>query len=285
LYLVYERLMHYHNVRMTSGTTTFNNGQIYFETTGNGEPIVFVHGFTLDHTMWQPQVEFFHKNYQVVTYDARGFGQSSLPSGPYDHATDLQALLKQLEIEQAHIVGLSMGGRIATNFTLAYPEMVKSLTLMDAALDGYESEIDFNVNAKEEGIDRAKENWLNHDLFAVTQKQPKAINALRKIVKNYSGWHWLNNDPKRSTGALARSRLHEIIKPTLVIVGEGDLPYLHNVSNVLASEISNAQKKVIPSVGHMVNMEAPDNVNAILADLIKALCNHKLKGSKLYMLI
>jgi 3-oxoadipate enol-lactonase len=247
---------------------THNDGQIYYETAGKGESIVFVHGFTLDRTMWQPQVEFFSKNYRAITYDARGFGESSLPTGSYHHAADLQVLLKHLGVEHAHIVGLSMGGRIATNFTLAYPEMVKSLTLMDAALDGYKSEVDWNVHAQEEGLERAKKNWLDHELFTVTQKQPRVVNALRKIVGNYSGWHWLNHDPQTSVGTHAHSRLHEIAKPTLILVGEGDLPYFHNISNVLASDIPNVQKEVIANVGHMVNMEAPEEVNALVADFI-----------------
>jgi 3-oxoadipate enol-lactonase len=174
---------------MMSGTLVHNNGRIYYEVVGLGDPIVFIHGFTLDHTMWQPQTDFFSKNHQVITYDAHGFGKSSLPNGPYDHAEDLHALLEYLHVEQAHIVGLSMGGRIATNFTLAYPEMVKSLALMDSALDGYKSEVDWNVHAKEEGLKKAKENWLSHELFAVTQKRPEVVSALRKIIENYSGWH------------------------------------------------------------------------------------------------
>ncbi len=253
---------------MTNGTVAHNNGRIYYEVVGSGDPIVFIHGFTLDRTMWQPQIEFFSKDYQAITYDARGFGKSSLPVASYDHAADLQALLKHLEIEDAHIVGLSMGGRIATNFTLAYPEMIKSLTLMGSALDGYKSEVDWNVYAKEESLEKTKENWLNHELFTVTQKRPKVVNALRKIVEDYSGWHWLNHDPQISAGTRARGRLHEIAKPTLIVVGEGDLHYFHNISNVLASEIPNAQKVVVSKAGHMVNMEAPDEVNRLLASFI-----------------
>lgn len=162
---------------MTNGTLAYNNGQIYYEVTGSGDPIIFAHGFTLDHTMWKPQVEHFSKNCQVITYDARGFGESSLPNGLYDHAADLHALLKHLNIKQAHLVGLSMGGRIATSFTIAYPEMVTSLTLMNAALDGYKSEVDWSVRAAEQGLDKAKENWLNHELFAVTQKSSEVVEA------------------------------------------------------------------------------------------------------------
>lgn len=253
---------------MSSNTLIFNGGQIYYQTVGSGQPIVFVHGFTLDHRMWQPQVEFFSKNYQVITYDARGFGRSSLPDGSYDHTADLRALLEHLGIEQAHLVGLSMGGRIATNFTLNYPEMVRSLTLMDAALDGYKSEVDWNVYAKEQGVEKAKQNWLNHELFTATQKKPEVVAALQPIVADYSGWHWLHTDPQNPTATSARNRLDKIIKPTLIIVGENDLTYFHNIAKVLNSGIPGSQKIIMSNVGHMVNMEAPDKINNLLHDFI-----------------
>lgn len=253
---------------MCTGVLAFNNGQMYYEAAGSGQPIVFIHGFTLDHTMWQPQVEFFRRDYQVITYDARGFGRSSLPDGPYSHAADLRALLEHLGIEQAHLVGLSMGGRIAINFTIEYPELVKSLTLMDAALDGYKSEVDWDVHAKEQGLEKAKENWLNHELFTVTQKRPDVVAALRTIVEGYSGWHWLRQDPQSPAKTHASDHLHEITKPTLIVVGEYDLTYFHNIANVLASGIPGSEKIILANAGHMVNMEAPDEINNLLADFI-----------------
>lgn len=255
---------------MINTTLAYNNGRLYYEIAGLGEPIVFIHGFTLDHAMWQPQVEYFSKHHQVVMYDARGFGKSSVPVGPYDHAADLQALLEHLNIRRAHIAGLSMGGRIAINFALAYPQMVASLTLMDAALDGYKSEVDWNVHATEQGLERAKENWLNHEVFAATQKHPEVVLALRPIIEAYSGWHWLHYDPQQPANTHARDRLQEITSPTLIMVGAGDLRYFHNIANVLAVGIPGAQKVVVPDAGHMVNMEAPAVVNRLLADFIAA---------------
>lgn len=82
------------------------------------------------------------------------------------------------------------------------------------------------------------------------------------------GWHWLNRDPQSSASISASDRLHEIAKPTLIIVGEGDLPYFHNIANVLASNISGARKVVVPDAGHMVNMESPAKVNELLADFV-----------------
>lgn len=161
-----------------------------------------------------------------------------------------------------------MGGRIATNFTIDHPEMVRTLTLMDSALDGYKSEVDWRVYAKEQGLEKAKENWLNHELFTTTRKRPEVASALRAIVESYSGWHWLQHDPQSTANTHARNHLHEITKPTLIVVGEGDLSYFHNIANVLATGIPNSRKVIVPHAGHMVNMEAPDGVNELLVDFI-----------------
>ena len=89
--------------------------------------------------MWQPQVEFFAREFRTISYDVRGFGKSSLPTKAYRHEDDLCALLDHLAVDRAHVVGLSMGGQIAVNFALKYPDKVATLTLLDSALDGYAS--------------------------------------------------------------------------------------------------------------------------------------------------
>jgi pimeloyl-ACP methyl ester carboxylesterase len=266
---------------MANSTLAYNDGQIYYEVTGSGESIVFIHGFTLDHTMWQPQIAAFSKTYQVITYDARGFGRSSLPNSRYNHVDDLHALLNHLDIKQAYIVGLSMGGRIATNFTLSHPDKVKSLTLMASALDGYANEVDWNVYAREEGLQQARKNWLNHEIFTATRAQPKILNNLRTIIGDYSGWHWLNSDMQEPANTHARERLKEITKPTLIIVGGNDLAYFHNIANVLAAGIKNARMITVLDAGHMVNMEASDRVNDMLAHFITNSRSFRSKVKKL----
>jgi len=130
------------------------------------------------------------------------------------------------------------------------------------------------VYAKEQGLERARENWLNHELFTGTQKRPEVAAALRAIVENYSGWHWLHHDPQSPANTRARNRLHEITMPTLIMVGEGDLPYFHNISRVLVAGVPGSQKVVVPNAGHMVNMEAPDEVNKLLANFIASPRSH-----------
>lgn len=251
---------------MTQEYFEHNKGRIYYEITGTGETIVFIHGFSLDRRMWEEQAKFFENHFQVITYDMRGFGKSSLPEGKYSHHDDLRALLDHLKIKKAHIVGLSMGGEIAINFALTYPEFVSSLTLVDSSLNGFKSTVDWTVHAKEVGIDRARKNWLNHELFSSERKNSKVFSKIQQIVQEYSGWHWLNHEPKERIKPPALQRLNEIKVPTLVAVGQDDLPYFHHIAELMHDGISGSQMKIITGAGHMVNMEEPNYFNKLLLD-------------------
>ena len=124
-------------MRAVQGVATMNDGSLYYEVTGDGPPLVFLHGFSVDHRMWDSQVDFFAQHHQVIRYDLRGFGRSSLPTEPYAHVDDLRALLDHLQLTQATLVGLSRGGSVALDFTLTYPQRVDKLVLVDSVLGGY----------------------------------------------------------------------------------------------------------------------------------------------------
>ena len=210
---------------MESGFFEFNNGRIYFEVSGSGETIVLIHGHSLDHRMWQDQVKLFSNKYRVITYDMRGYGKSSVPSGKYSDYDDLQALLEHLKIVKVNIIGLSLGGEVAIDFTLKYPQSVNRLIVADSSLGGYKSTVDWDVHAEEQGVEKGIENWLNHQVFETTRKNVEIKNKLENIVRDYSGWHWLNSDPSTKLDPRALTRLNEIKNPTLIITGEKDLNY------------------------------------------------------------
>lgn len=249
---------------MKEGELSFNEGTLYYEVLGSGEPIVFIHGFTLDHRVWEPQREYFSREYKVITYDTRGFGKSSVPVNAYTHHEDLAALLDELKAGAAHIVGHSMGGRIAANFTLDYPAKVLTLTLLDSALDGYESEVNWTVRSGRDGVSKAKENWLNHEVFEFTKRDKKTTDSLKKIVGDYSGWHWFNGDPQRPSEPPAIDRLSEISVPTLIVVGEEDLQYFHNIAAAINERVEGSVVRVVKSAGHMVNLEQHEEVNKLV---------------------
>lgn len=252
------------------GFAEVNGTRLYHEVAGAGEPVVLIHGFTLDTRMWDDQFAPFAERYRVVRYDARGFGQSAVPDeAPYTHADDLAALLGHLSIPSAAIIGLSMGGGIAINFALAYPEMTRALIPVDSVLGGHRWSDEWNERfghightAHTASVEAAKAEWLADPLFAPANERPDVAARLRQMVMDYSGWNWMHRDPHRSQEPPAAERLTQIAVPTLVLLGERDLPDFHAVADTVTRQVSGARKVVLPGVGHMANMEAPEPFNA-----------------------
>ncbi len=124
-------------VDVKTGTAAVNGTELYYEIRGSGDPVVLLEGGGLDRRLWDDQFEVFARSYRVVRMDVRGFGKSADVSGPYQSHEDLHGLLEALGISRAHLVGLSLGGRIAIDFALTYPNMVSSLVLVGPGLSGF----------------------------------------------------------------------------------------------------------------------------------------------------
>ncbi|WP_333766846.1 alpha/beta fold hydrolase [Streptomyces sp. IBSBF 2435] len=226
--------------------------------------MVLIHGFTLDRRVWRPQVRSLSAHFRVITYDCRGFGRSSAPAGPYSHHDDLHRLLRHLGVARPHLAGLSMGGRIALNFALARPGSARSLTLIGSDVGGHRYGFDWDAGLAALDPAAAKAVWLRHELFWTVRRHPQAWELVRAMVADYSGWHWRNRDPRLPPDTGAVTRLAEIRAPVDVVVGALDLTDFHRVSRTLATRIPGAHRTVLPGVGHMAGLEAPDAVNALL---------------------
>ncbi len=252
-----------------------NQSRLYYEQAGTDYPLVLVHGFGLDGRMWDEQFAIFAQHFRVVRYDLRGFGQSSLPDQPYSHVDDLKSLLDYLSIEQAHLVGLSLGGAIAMEFAFRYPTAVSHLVLANSVLDGFRmsetwdnSVIPLYTHGRAGDLAMAKHLWLSHSLFTPALQNERCREQLQQIVTDYSGWHWLHQDPGTGPTTPTIERLNEIQAPTLVIIGELDLPDFHLVTDMLQQQIPQAQKVILPGAGHMSNMESPERFNEAVLNFL-----------------
>ncbi|MEU5554058.1 alpha/beta hydrolase [Micromonospora sp. NPDC047793] len=239
-------------------------GSLYYEVMGTGDPAVLIHGFSLDHRTWRKQVRGLRPDFRVVTYDCRGFGRSSCPTGPYSHHEDLRRLLAHLGIDSAHLVGVSMGGRIALNYALRWPGSVRSLALIGTDVGGHRHRIDWDVDVEMLGLAGARAAWLAHELFDTVRAHRAGWAAVRAMVRDYSGWHWSHADIRVPSDTGAVERLHEVRARTSVIVGELDLPDFHEIARVLQTRIRRARPVVVPGVGHLVNLEAPETCTELL---------------------
>ncbi len=254
------------------GLLRLNGGQLAYEAVGDGVPVVFLHGFGLDLRMWTPQVEGLRSSHRVIRYDLRGFGCSSLPpTTSYAHEYDLARLLDDLRASPAHVVGLSMGGRMALRFALAHPSAVRSLVLASSAVDGQARSAAWDdrwnaicIAAKSGDIAGAKRLWLAHPLFDPARADATRAALLANMIEDYSGWHWHNTDPVARPDPPLSQRLAEIRTPTLIVTGEYDLPDYHACADILAQNLPAARRLVVRHAGHMVNLEAPTEFNEAL---------------------
>jgi len=261
-----------------TGYADLNGTRLYYETAGSGRPVVLVHGFGLDRRMWDAQFFDFARQWQVVRYDLRGFGRSALPvvGEPYRHVDDLAALMDHLSIEQAALVGLSLGGLVVLNTALEFPDRVSALVLVDAIVGGRPMSAAWNDDyravrnqAREHSVEASKQAWLNLSLFAPARAHPQAGPRLRQMTADWSGWQFDNRDPE-NTVVPAIDRLGEVRVPALVLVGERDQPDFLAIANELKAGLPEARQGVVPGAGHMLPMEAPGEFNALVMDFLKS---------------
>ncbi len=265
----------------TKATLNVNGTRLYHEDAGAGPAVVLLHGFTLDTRMWDDQFGTLAQHFRVIRYDLRGFGQSAVPDAPYSHVEDLRALLDHLGIHRASIIGLSKGGAVALDFALTYPARATALALIDTVLGGFAWSAEGSARdalvweeARKGGIAAAKASWLAHPYFEPAMRQPAVTTRLAQIVGDYSGWHFVHDNPELGMAPPAIGRLGELNMPVLVIVGEQDVPDFVQIAAVIEQQVPQARKIVVPGVGHMANMEAPAVVTAALLGFLRQRVDH-----------
>lgn len=246
---------------------------------GQGDMIVFLHGIGGNKKNWQDNLPYFSKEFLSVAWDTRGYGESEDYSGDFifeDVLDDLKKVLDYFEKEKAHIVGLSMGGQIATLFYEKYPNCVKTLTLCDTHF-GLSN---MNPNAVKKFINSRKEPLLNG-------KEPKDIapivasslignrknkSAYEKLVHSISLLH--KESYLKTIDASMKTEHRHVFKkidvPTLIMVGELDTLTPPSMSRQIKREIENSSIITIPNAGHLINIEAPEIFNKNLMSFLES---------------
>lgn len=245
---------------------TIGDSQVYYEVSGAGHPLVMLHGHLLDSGQWDDQVAAFAPHYQVIRYDARGFGQSSLPPAPYAHHEDLYTLLHHLGIDHAYLMGCSGGGATIIDFALAYPAMVDALILVGTSIGGYQPAgpppppLLAMGEAMQNG-DTTRAVELSLQLFTdgprrtPDQVNPQVRERTRTMTTRLFARPPVPEAVQQSIEPPAITRLSALRAPTLVIVGSEDQPPLHDIADLLTTQVVSAQRIVIPDAGHHPNLE------------------------------
>jgi pimeloyl-ACP methyl ester carboxylesterase len=229
-------------------------------------------------SMWDPQFDHFSRAHRVIRYDMRGFGRTRAPAMDYSGRDDLDRLLDHLGVERVILLGCSMGGALALDYTLEHPERVAALVLIGPGVSGFESaladvtgeeaqEAAYKAGDYERLIELELQMWVDGPGRGPDESDPAVRAQVRameveNLTVNTDGYSSRRLDPP------AVGRLHEINVPTLVIVGDGDQPDIVEAAHMLAREIKGAQLLELQNVAHVPNMERPAEVNLAIEDFL-----------------
>ncbi|HEX4151468.1 MAG TPA: alpha/beta hydrolase [Steroidobacteraceae bacterium] len=239
---------------------------------GQGQPVIFIHGWTLDLDMWEPQVAALSGAFRIIRHDRRGFGLSSgNPSLAHDLA-DLRTLCRHLRLRQVAMVGMSQGARVALEFARSFPAALSCLVLdgppqMGAAGIRDIPLTDYRALACREGIDAFRREWTRHPLTRLNTQDRRAHEILSRMIGRYPG-NDLLQAPGESMLAPAPWLPSAMRVPALVIGGELDLASRQAAAAELASRLPSAQRATIPNAGHLCNLDNPSAYNEAIRDFL-----------------
>ena len=262
-----------------TGYADIGKCKLHHEMKGEGTPLIMIHAGMLNKEIWEPQFNEFAKKFKVIIYDARNHGLSQSEPDTFSHHKDLYLLMEKLNISKAVIMGESMGGYIAIDFAIAYPEKVIALIPVAPGLTGYEfkdkiwlenKEKINNAQTIEEAVEYIQITWTDGPYRTPGQVDP--------LIRNKAKQMYIDCIKNMKPGVIevrlappAINRLSSIVAPTLVIVGDLDIPGIIEIADLIVKDVKGAQKITIKGAAHLVNMEKPVEFNQAVISFISGL--------------
>jgi pimeloyl-ACP methyl ester carboxylesterase len=250
-------------------------GALFCQLEGQGMPILLLHGWPLDHRVWQPQVEHLRDHHKVIALDRRGFGRSTGSADGGDAVGDVDSVLDACEVESAVIIGMSRGGRIALRYAHERPERVRGLVLVGTAVDGFDPPADpaedipieqYAALARAGDLEGLRAAWRSHPLMALHGVSEDISRLIDEVLADYKGQDLLPSvarqklpPPPPPNVAAHLDRIHV---PVLIVVGEFETAARKSIAAHLAGGLPNAESMVIANGGHLLNLEQPEEFNA-----------------------
>ena len=251
-------------------------GKIYYEEKGEGEPLILLHGHSLDTRMWDLQFDEFARHYRTIRMDFRGYGRSSKQTETFQftHLDDLLAVMDYLKIEKAHIVGLSMGAFVAGDMVAMAPHRMLSCVMASGGIrsvQGPSAPMGAEESArrdkeiaelKAKGIDVYKREWLETLISDGGSRREEMRKPLWQMINDWDAWQPLHKEVRMFWAREAWKRLEETCPsvPTLMLRGDAKgegKPY----SPKELKYLPNGTALLLPDCGHMMNMEQPETFN------------------------
>jgi 3-oxoadipate enol-lactonase len=260
--------------------TQIHGMTIGYNDRGAGMPLVFLHAFPLNRTMWERQEESLSRRFRTITIDFRGHGESDAPLWRYSleqYADDVAGLLDHLAVRQAVLIGLSMGGYVSFAFYRKYADRVRALVLADtrAQADSEESRAGrfaMAQTAYRQGAGAVADIMIPKLLGPSSVKtKPELATRIRGIIESNDPSGIIIDSMAMADRPDSTFLLAQITCPTLVIVGEEDQPTPPAESRLIAQAIPGATLAVIPGAGHLSNAEQPEQFNEVVGKFLDGL--------------
>jgi pimeloyl-ACP methyl ester carboxylesterase len=251
------------------------NGRIYYEECGTGpDAVVLIHDGIAHSAVWNGVWPAFCKDFHTVRYDRRGYGRSPAATTWYYENDDLYTLLRHLKINHSFLVGSSHGGELTIDFTLAHPKLVEGMVLIGAVVSGYGYSDHFlnrgiANNKPMEKNDTAGmiSNWAN-DKYLLAADHTEAKKKLHDILS--AAPQDLNHPDFVRPTPDSLPRLSEIRIPTLILVGDADIPDVHSHAGVIEAGIPNSRRIIVEDAGHLMYLEKPEEFSRLVITFIKS---------------
>ena len=264
-------------------SATVPNGELYIEKMGMGKPLILIHAGFSDRRDWMHQINAFGEKYQTITYDQRGSGNSSTVTTAFSPADDLKAVIEHLKLEKVILVGHSIGGTIALDFALQYPDKVLGLVLVASGVNGYQwskNYLDWMQSIWSTlQPEKMTELFLSAPFYALGMQESSIKSEIETITKeNFDKvltWktfdvrdvHWFFPE--------AHTKLKNLKVPTFVVYGDKDSKDIQKIASILSQNIKNVKTNVIRGSDHLLNFEMPDKLNKLILEFLSNL-NHEL---------
>ena len=246
---------------------------VFFEVRGEGPAVLLVHGGIMDRRMWDPQWAGLGDDVRLIRFDVRGAGESPR-SEAFHPADDMLAILDELGVDKAYIVGLSNGGAFSVDFALMYPDRVTKLIVAEPGLTGFQFDAsvmqqqrDMIAAFRARDIEEATRVALSSPAFEHTREHPAAWDLVQRLVQenisSFAMFPLYRYHEPRAVDALGRLSI-----PVALIVSEYAGPSALAIADLLERDVPDLVRFTISDAGHMMNLENPQAFNQILKEIV-----------------
>src|SRR5215472_8345107 len=239
-----------------------DGAKLYYEECGSApQVVVLVHDGVLHSAAWDDVWPDFCKHFHTIRYDRRGYGRSAVATQGYYATDDLAAVLRQLKLKRVAIVGSSHGGEISIDFTLDHPEIVQQLVLVGAVVGGMPYSQHFLDRGEalgkplEKGDVQGAISAASKDKYLIAPENDAAKKRMADLLS--ASPQDMTHPEFELRPKAALPRLHEIRVPTLILVGDADIPDVHGHAGAIEAGIPRGHRVVIKDVGHLMYLEKP----------------------------